>query len=313
MKTITLITALQRLAQCLLVGSLLAITGTTQAMERVTYYHNDALGSPVAATDATGTLLWREEYTPYGERLKKEASSKDTLWYTGKQEEATFGINYFGARWYDPQIGRFMGVDPVGFDPDNIHSFSKYAYGNNNPYKYLDPDGNSPLDIGFFIADSIKLGIAINSGNPTAIQSAAADLAGSALGLISPVPGTGQFIKGARTGSKLTKGGTVTVRHYTSTEGRSAISKAGSLREGTYVTKPGEIPGRAGHKQIENMLEIGPGKGTNYIDVEVPTSRLSIPSNGATTSGHKWQRQLTEKTHIDSTSWRRPPGRPVGE
>jgi RHS repeat-associated protein len=98
----------------------------------------------VAATDASGTLLWREEYAPYGERLTQEpASSENTAWYTGKQEETTFGISYFGARWYDPAIGRFMAVDPVGFNPDNTNSFSKYAYANNNPYLYVDPDGKA--------------------------------------------------------------------------------------------------------------------------------------------------------------------------
>ena len=128
----------------LALGLLLAATAA-QAIERVTYYHNDALGSPVAATDGNGTLVWRENYAPYGERLTKEASGKDTVWYTGKQEEAAFGLNYFGARWYDPKIGRFMGVDPAGFSAGNIQSFNRYAYANNNPYLYVDPDGKFPL------------------------------------------------------------------------------------------------------------------------------------------------------------------------
>ena len=42
----------------------------------VTYYHNDALGSPIAATDAAGALLWRETYRPYGERLDDPAADK---------------------------------------------------------------------------------------------------------------------------------------------------------------------------------------------------------------------------------------------
>jgi RHS repeat-associated protein len=130
----------------LTLGLLLSATAA-QAIERVTYYHNDALGSPVAATDRNGTLLWRESYAPYGERLTHEAGSKDTVWYTGKPEEAAFGLNYFGARWYDPKIGRFMGVDPAGFSADNIHSFNRYVYANNNPYVYLDPDGKSALAI----------------------------------------------------------------------------------------------------------------------------------------------------------------------
>ncbi|HYQ70563.1 MAG TPA: RHS repeat-associated core domain-containing protein, partial [Gammaproteobacteria bacterium] len=128
------------LGLCLLLA---AISG--QAIERVTFYHNDALGSPVAATDASGTLLWQESYAPYGKRLTQEAGSKHTVWYTGKPEEAAFGLSYFGARWYDPAIGRFMAMDPVGFDPDNIHSFGRYGYGNGNPYAYTDPDGRNPV------------------------------------------------------------------------------------------------------------------------------------------------------------------------
>jgi RHS repeat-associated protein len=135
------------LMRILLTLGLLLAAGAGQAIERVTYYHNDALGSPVAATDRNGTLLWRENYAPYGERLTHEASGKDTVWYTGKQEEAAFGLNYFGARWYDPKFGRFMGVDPAGFSSDNIQSFNRYAYANNNPYAYVDPNGQAAVAV----------------------------------------------------------------------------------------------------------------------------------------------------------------------
>jgi RHS repeat-associated protein len=153
------------LIRILLTLGLLLATGAGQAIERVTYYHNDALGSPVAATDGNGTLLWREGYAPYGERLTHEASSKDTVWYTGKPEEAAFGLNYFGARWYDPKIGRFMGVDPAGFSADNIQSFNRYAYANNNPYAYVDPDGRNAIwaaEVGFEVGvglDALVYGI----------------------------------------------------------------------------------------------------------------------------------------------------------
>ncbi len=40
---------------------------------------------------------------------------------------------------------RFMGVDPAEVDTANIHSFNRYAYANNNPYRFVDPDGRSPL------------------------------------------------------------------------------------------------------------------------------------------------------------------------
>ncbi len=112
----------------------------------VTYFHNDLAGSPVAATDASGQVLWRESYRPYGERLvNAPAASADTVWFTSRRQDPETGLVYMGARFYDPLAGRFVSPDPVGFDEANLHSFNRYAYANNNPYKYVDPDGASPV------------------------------------------------------------------------------------------------------------------------------------------------------------------------
>lgn len=113
--------------------------------EEITYFHNDALGSPVAATDEAGNIKWREEYLPYGERLLKQEGGTNDTWFTGKQEDKATGLSYFGARWYDPVLGHFMEIDPVGFQEDNIHSFNRYSYANNNPYAFVDPDGREPI------------------------------------------------------------------------------------------------------------------------------------------------------------------------
>jgi len=113
--------------------------------ERTTYYHLDLLGSPVAATDSSGQVIWREEYKPYGEHTLGQDQSTGAPGYTGKVHEDALGLSYYGARWYDPELGRFTGVDPAGFKEADIHSFNRYAYANNNPYKYTDPDGRNPL------------------------------------------------------------------------------------------------------------------------------------------------------------------------
>ena len=135
-------THLLRFIGAVLTAALVIVSGTAHAAETVTYYHNDALGSPVAATDAQGNLLWREHYQPYGSRIEKEpAADGNTRWYTGHQQDADTGLVYMGARFYDPVLGRFMAVDPVGVQRDNIHTFNRYAYAANNPYKYVDPDG----------------------------------------------------------------------------------------------------------------------------------------------------------------------------
>ena len=98
------------------------------------------------ATDAAGNLVWKENYRPFGERLTNQVESTDNRqWFHGKAADADTGLQYFGARYYDPVLGRFMGVDPVGFQEDNIHSFNKYAYGNNNPYRFIDPDGRMAI------------------------------------------------------------------------------------------------------------------------------------------------------------------------
>ncbi len=118
-----------------------------QAATEITFFHNDLLGSPVAATDETGAIKWREGYHPYGARTNVEPEAeRHDLWYTGKTEDAESGLVYLNARYYDSEAGRFMAIDPIGFRADSIHSWGRYTYVNNNPYRYTDPSGNIPVE-----------------------------------------------------------------------------------------------------------------------------------------------------------------------
>jgi len=129
----------------LLLFMLLFCSSAVFAYEQVTYYHNDALGSPIVASDSEGKILWRESYQPYGERQQREPrANANRRWFTSHVEDADTGLLYMQARYYDPKIGRFMSMDPVGFVATNPMSFNRYLYVNNNPYKYVDPDGRSP-------------------------------------------------------------------------------------------------------------------------------------------------------------------------
>jgi RHS repeat-associated protein len=124
----------------------LFLSSLAHATDTVTYYHLDALGSPVAATDEQGNVIWREDYKPYGDRIGKDpAAANNTRWFTGHPHDEASGLTYMGARWYDPTVGRFMGVDPAAIQAGNIHSFNRYGYANNNPYRYVDPDGESAI------------------------------------------------------------------------------------------------------------------------------------------------------------------------
>ncbi|WP_458131709.1 RHS repeat-associated core domain-containing protein [Pseudomonas sp. R3-41] len=134
--------ALKKLGKKLGAGLLAIMLNNVAIADTITYFHNDISGSPMAATDAAGNLLWKENYKPYGDKLNRSApSSSNKIGYHGKAYDDATGLSYMGARYYDPVLGRFMGIDPVDFQTDNLHSFNRYAYTNNNPYKYVDPDG----------------------------------------------------------------------------------------------------------------------------------------------------------------------------
>ncbi|MEO8016538.1 MAG: RHS repeat-associated core domain-containing protein [Pseudomonadota bacterium] len=132
----------------LLRASLVAIAwlgGIAHAGEQITYFHNDVLGSPVAATDQKGYVMWRATYEPYGERIQSTtdaiSASNNTRWYGSHVQDDETGLLYMQARYEDPQLGRFLSIDPAAVAGDRPATFNRYSYGANNPYRYVDPDG----------------------------------------------------------------------------------------------------------------------------------------------------------------------------
>lgn len=104
----------------------------------VKYQHTDALGSPVAVSNAAGQVIERTDYEPYGAAIGKAVQG---VGYTGHVMDAATGLTYMQQRYYDPGIGRFLSVDPVSADMVTGWNFNRYTYAANNPYKFTDPDG----------------------------------------------------------------------------------------------------------------------------------------------------------------------------
>ncbi|UHQ23257.1 RHS repeat-associated core domain-containing protein [Lysobacter sp. 5GHs7-4] len=107
------------------------------------YHHTDALGSPVATTNAAGALIERTNYEPYGSAINKTVNG---IGYTGHVMDGATGLTYMQQRYYDPTLGRFLSVDPVTANSGTGSNFNRYWYGNNNPYRFTDPDGRQSTE-----------------------------------------------------------------------------------------------------------------------------------------------------------------------
>ncbi|WP_203321535.1 RHS repeat domain-containing protein [Pseudoxanthomonas beigongshangi] len=122
-------------------GSLLATreknTATGAVVSR--FQHTDALGTPIAVTDAAKAIVETSEYEPYGPLVNRALT--DGPGFTGHVQDAATGLTYMQQRYYDPVIGRFLSVDPVTAYSKGTDFFNRYKYANNNPYKFTDPDG----------------------------------------------------------------------------------------------------------------------------------------------------------------------------
>lgn len=116
------------------------VTKDANNVEHRLYYHADMLGTPVAETNEAGQLVVRSEYFPFGDEVRP-GSAYDPHKFTGKELDSEIGLYYFGARYYDAHMGRFISVDPVGGGGADPQSWNRYAYARNNPLFYVDPDG----------------------------------------------------------------------------------------------------------------------------------------------------------------------------
>ncbi len=111
--------------------------------EDVFYWHNDALGSQIAATQGT-EVAQTTEHEPYGRMPNR--TNNNRIGYTGHVMDQATGLIYMQQRYYDPLIPRFLSVDPVtAYDSGDMRLFNRYAYAFNNPYKFTDPDGRCPF------------------------------------------------------------------------------------------------------------------------------------------------------------------------
>ena len=104
----------------------------------IQYYHFDALGSTVNLTNQTGGVQVSYFLDPWGMILDQEGDSVNRNVFSGKEEDGNTGLIYFGARYYDPDTGRFITQDSYLGEPGTPPSLNRYLYAYSNPTVFID-------------------------------------------------------------------------------------------------------------------------------------------------------------------------------
>jgi RHS repeat-associated protein len=143
--------------------------------------------------DRAGNRVEHYEYSAFGQSTYTESNSPFQLSnrYTGQIFDDQTGLYYFGSRYYDPELCRFVQADTVVPSAANPQTFNRYSYCNNNPLKYTDPTGHI-----FGIDDAFVslLVICLLSG-------AVGAATGATLGTLAAVITGGDILQGALTGA----------------------------------------------------------------------------------------------------------------
>jgi len=275
----------------------------------VTYLHPDHLGSALTGTTSTGSISWREKYTPFGEQMQSPAANDNLAGFTGHIKDKATGLNYMQARYYDPVIGRFLSVDPVTFmDSGHPGSFNRYAYTFNDPINHTDPDG----EFAHIIAAGI-VGAAIGAATELVVNKDAsfgsvlkATLVGGGTGAVAGATGLGAaklaanagklgkaVIAGGELGANAVSAGAISAAGEALTGGdakagfaNGAIGGAAGTGLGKVVEKlaPGVTDkiGQAAANTVNKGFEAAAGKGLPVTSSFPP---VASPSVSATVAG----------------------------
>jgi RHS repeat-associated protein len=127
-----------------------SVAASPGAEEQRFYYHPNQLGSVDVVTDDKGHEIERRAYKPYGESYAWEGAHGGPRelveGFAGHELDDATSLFYFGARFYDPQLGRFITADTQIPDPLNPIQLHRYAYAGDNPVRYVDPTGHAWWD-----------------------------------------------------------------------------------------------------------------------------------------------------------------------
>ncbi len=117
------------------IGGLLARTDSAGS----TYYHSDGGGNITSLTDSSGAVVARYLYDPFGQLLGRWGPMAEVNRYqfSSKETDRLTGLSYYGYRFYDPSLQRWLNQDPLG----EGGGINLYGFVGNAPFSYVDPNG----------------------------------------------------------------------------------------------------------------------------------------------------------------------------
>jgi len=264
-----------------------AVAQTTGTPSRLRYFHSDQLGSTTLQTDASGQVLSRALYLPFGD-AHVVTSGLPTFGFNGQRSVGDLEIYDYGARFYDPALGRFLNPDAITPDPGDPQSLNRYSYVRNNPVNRIDPTG---------AFDTLQFGIGLAEG---AVFGLAAAAAIGAFSLSAPVAigiGVGLFlVSEAATGFQFSKSlGTLASNIYNGRELTSQDSRVlGNLLGGVASAPFAKSAGNAGKALAGRIYEslVGPKRTLTVVAEEAVGEAAGVAAARTFVSNDKYVAQL---------------------
>jgi|GEM_PF-692656 len=252
---------------CLAICLTLSLMAGQARAQIVEYVHTDALGSPIAATNANGAVVERQIYEPYGAGVTR--APNDGPGFAGHIGDSATGLVYMEQRYYDSELGSFLSVDAVEAATDPVASFGRYRYASANPYRFVDPDGRAAVGREKVTGSRI-------SGSPVAKAALAKSARGSA---------TSQVLRTENSRVAKGPGGTQTLTREWSLDRPSA--------NGGYVVQSMQLSGQyvqdgkeaSFTTKYQEAWKVGPGESGTFPVAD----NFAVNTNGSESGSVTWQ------------------------
>ena len=133
-------------------GSIVARYAQTQYVDEplamlrsgtTSYFETDGSGSTTSLSNASGALAQTYTFDSFGKTTNSSGSLTNPFQYTSRELDSETNLYYFRARYFDPNVGRFISEDPLSWSVGTNY----YSYVQNSPLNLLDPSGLAPCKI----------------------------------------------------------------------------------------------------------------------------------------------------------------------